>query len=157
MYTELLSGYSSDPNKVVNDAIFEVKYDEMVIVRDVEFYSLCEHHMLPFMGRVHVAYIPDGKVLGLSKIPRLVDIFARRLQVQERMTREIADVIRDLLHPQGVGVVVEALHLCMMMRGVQKHNARMTTSAMHGAFRANLATRQEFLENIGRGASPLQI
>ena len=157
MYTELLSGYSSDPNKVVNDAIFEVKYDEMVIVRDVEFYSLCEHHMLPFMGRVHVAYIPDGKVLGLSKIPRIVDIFARRLQVQERMTREIADVIRDLLHPQGVGVVVEALHLCMMMRGVQKHNARMTTSAMHGAFRANLATRQEFLENIGRGASPLQI
>ena len=157
MYTELLSGYSSDPNKVVNDAIFEVKYDEMVIVRDVEFYSLCEHHMLPFMGRVHVAYIPDGKVLGLSKIPRLVDIFARRLQVQERMTRQIADLIRDLLHPQGVAVVVEGLHLCMMMRGVQKHNARMTTSAMHGAFRSNLATRQEFLENIGRGASQLQI
>jgi GTP cyclohydrolase IA len=157
MYAELLSGYHTDPNVVVNDAIFEVKYDEMVLVRDVEFYSLCEHHLLPFMGRVHVAYIPDGKVLGLSKIPRIVDMFARRLQVQERMTRQIADVIRDLLHPQGVGVVVEALHLCMMMRGVQKHNARMTTSAMHGAFRANLATRQEFLENIGRGASPLQI
>lgn len=157
MYSELLSGYHTDPNVVVNDAIFEVKYDEMVIVRDVEFYSLCEHHLLPFMGRVHVAYIPDGKVLGLSKIPRIVDMFARRLQVQERMTRQIADLIRDLLHPQGVAVVVEALHLCMMMRGVQKHNARMTTSAMHGAFRANLATRQEFLENIGRGASPLQI
>jgi GTP cyclohydrolase I len=157
MYAELLSGYKADPIAVVNDAIFEVKYDEMVIVRDVEFYSLCEHHMLPFMGRVHVAYIPDGKVIGLSKIPRIVDIFARRLQVQERMTRQIADLIRDLLHPQGVGVVVEALHLCMMMRGVQKHNARMTTSAMHGAFRANLATRQEFLENIGRGTSPLQI
>ncbi len=157
MYAELLSGYHVDPNVVVNDAVFEVKYDEMVIVRDVEFYSLCEHHMLPFMGRVHVAYIPDGKVLGLSKIPRIVEIFARRLQVQERMTRQIADLIRDLLHPQGVAVVVEALHLCMMMRGVQKHNARMTTSAMHGAFRANLATRQEFLENIGRGASPLQI
>jgi GTP cyclohydrolase I len=128
----------------------------MVIIRDVEFYSLCEHHLLPFMGRVHVAYIPDGKVLGLSKIPRIVDLFARRLQVQERMTRQIADLIRDLLHPQGVAVVVEALHLCMMMRGVQKHNARMTTSAMHG-FRSNLATRQEFLDNISRGASPLQI
>jgi len=157
MYAELLAGYTTDPKAVLNDAIFEVKYDEMVIVRDIEFYSLCEHHLLPFMGRVHVAYIPDGKVIGLSKIPRMVDIFARRLQVQERMTRQIADLIRDLLHPQGVGVVVEALHLCMMMRGVQKHNARMTTSAMHGAFRANLATRQEFLENIGRGASPLQI
>ena len=157
MYAELLAGYHVDPSVVVNDAIFEVKYDEMVIVRDVEFYSLCEHHLLPFMGRVHVAYIPDGKVLGLSKIPRIVDLFARRLQVQERMTRQIADLIRDLLHPQGVAVVVEGLHLCMMMRGVQKHNARMTTSAMHGAFRANLATRQEFLENIGRGASPLQI
>ncbi len=150
MYAELLSGYHVDPKVIVNDAIFEVKYDEMVIVRDIEFYSLCEHHMLPFMGRVHVAYLPDGKVLGLSKIPRIVDIFARRLQVQERMTRQIADLIRDLLHPQGVAVVVEALHLCMMMRGVQKHNARMTTSAMHGAFRANLATRQEFLEMISK-------
>jgi GTP cyclohydrolase I len=155
MYAELLSGYSTDPITVVNDAIFDVVYDEMVIVRELEFYSLCEHHLLPFMGRVHVAYLPDGKVLGLSKIPRIVDIFARRLQVQERMTRQIADTIRDLLHPKGVAVVVEALHLCMMMRGVQKHDARVTTSAMHGAFRANLATRQEFLENIGRGASPL--
>jgi GTP cyclohydrolase IA len=157
MYTELLSGYGMDPASVVNGAIFDVKYDEMVLVRDIEFYSLCEHHMLPFLGRVHVAYIPDGKVLGLSKIPRIVDLFARRLQVQERMTRQIADVIRDLLHPQGVGVVVEALHLCMSMRGVQKHDARMTTSAMHGAFRANLATRQEFLENIARGSAPLKV
>jgi GTP cyclohydrolase IA len=157
MYAELLSGYKMDPLKVVNEALFDVKYDEMVIVRDIEFYSLCEHHLLPFMGRVHVAYIPDGKVLGLSKIPRIVDLYARRLQVQERMTRQIADFIRDLLHPQGVAVVVEALHLCMSMRGVQKHNARLTTSAMHGAFRANLATRQEFLDNISRGASPLQI
>lgn len=157
MYAELLSGYQIDPITVVNEALFEVKYDEMVLVRDIEFYSLCEHHLLPFMGRVHVAYIPDGKVLGLSKIPRIVDLYARRLQVQERMTRQIADFIRDLLHPQGVAVVVEALHLCMSMRGVQKHNARLTTSAMHGAFRANLATRQEFLENISRGASPLQV
>lgn len=157
MYAELLSGYQMDPMKVVNEALFDIKYDEMVIVRDIEFYSLCEHHMLPFMGRVHVAYIPDGKVLGLSKIPRIVDLYAHRLQVQERMTRQIADFIRDLLHPQGVAVVVEALHLCMSMRGVQKHNARLTTSAMHGAFRANLATRQEFLDNISRGASPLQI
>ncbi len=157
MYAELLGGYKVEPASVVNDALFDVKYDEMVIVRDIEFYSLCEHHLLPFMGRVHVAYIPDGKVLGLSKIPRIVDIYARRLQVQERMTRQIADAIRDLLHPQGVGVVVEALHLCMMMRGVRKHNARMTTSAMHGAFRSALATRQEFLDNISRGASPLQI
>jgi GTP cyclohydrolase I len=157
MYAELLSGYQMDPVAVVNEALFEVKYDEMVIVRDIEFYSLCEHHLLPFMGRVHVAYIPDGKVLGLSKIPRIVDLYARRLQVQERMTRQIADFIRDLLHPQGVAVVVEALHLCMSMRGVQKHNARLTTSAMHGAFRANLATRQEFLENISRGVSPLQV
>ena len=157
MYGELLAGYQTDPATMVNDAIFEVKYDEMVIVRDIEFYSLCEHHMLPFMGRVHVAYLPDGKIVGLSKIPRIVDLFARRLQVQERMTRQIADFIRDLLHPQGVAVVVEALHLCMMMRGVQKHNARMTTSAMHGAFRSNLATRQEFLDNISRGATQLQI
>jgi len=157
MFTELLSGYRSDASEIVNNALFDVKYDEMVIVRDVEFYSLCEHHLLPFMGRAHVAYIPNGKVIGLSKIPRIVDMFARRLQVQERMTRQIADIIRDLLNPQGVAVVVEALHLCTMMRGVHKHNARMTTSAMHGAFRSNLATRQEFLDNISRGASALQI
>jgi len=157
MYSELLGGYNTDPVALVNGALFNITYDEMVLVRDIEFYSLCEHHILPFMGRVHVAYIPDGKVLGLSKIPRVVDMYARRLQVQERMTRQIADFLRDLLKPQGVAVVVEAVHLCSMMRGVKKHDARMTTSAMHGAFRANLATRQEFLDNISRGASPLQI
>ena len=157
MYHELLGGYSMDPVAIVNGALFNVQYDEMVLVRDIEFFSLCEHHMLPYMGRVHVAYIPDGKVLGLSKIPRIVEMYARRLQVQERMTRQIADFLRDLLRPQGVAVVVEALHLCSMMRGVKKHDARMTTSAMHGAFRANLATRQEFLANISRGSSPLQI
>ena len=157
MYEELFAGYNADPEKIVNGALFHVEYDEMVLVRDIEFYSFCEHHMLPFIGRAHVAYIPNGKVIGLSKIPRIVDMFARRLQVQERMTRQIADFIRDLLNPQGVAVVVEGLHLCMMMRGVKKHNARMTTSAMHGAFRANLATRQEFLDNISRGASALQI
>jgi GTP cyclohydrolase I len=157
MYSELLSGYRTDPQKLVNDALFDVSYDEMVIVRDIEFYSLCEHHMLPFIGRVHVAYIPDGKVLGLSKIPRIVDMYARRLQVQERMTRQIADFIGELLKPHGVAVVVEALHLCSMMRGVKKHDARMTTSAMHGGFRTNIATRQEFLDNISRGAGPLKI
>jgi GTP cyclohydrolase IA len=157
MYQELVSGYGANPVEIINDAIFEVEYDEMVIVRDIEFYSLCEHHMLPFIGRAHVAYIPNGKVLGLSKIPRIVDMYARRLQVQERLTREVADFLRDLLKPQGVAVVVEALHLCSMMRGVKKHDARMTTSAMHGAFRANLATRQEFLDNISRGASSLRI
>ncbi len=157
MYHELLGGYWMDPVTIINGALFNVQYDEMVLVRDIEFFSLCEHHMLPFMGRVHVAYIPDGKVLGLSKIPRIVEMYARRLQVQERMTRQIADFLRDLLKPQGVAVVVEALHLCSMMRGVKKHDARMTTSAMHGAFRANLATRQEFLANISRGSSPLQI
>ena len=157
MYGELLAGYTTDPDSIINGALFHVKYDEMVLVRDIEFYSMCEHHMLPFIGRAHVAYIPNGTVVGLSKIPRIVDMFARRLQVQERMTRQIADFIRDLLDPQGVAVVVEGLHLCMMMRGVKKHNARMTTSAMHGAFRANLATRQEFLDNISRGASALQI
>lgn len=157
MYSELLNGYHIDPVAMINGALFNITYDEMVLVRDIEFYSLCEHHILPFIGRVHVAYIPDGKVIGLSKIPRIVDMYARRLQVQERMTRQIADFLRDLLRPQGVAVVVEAVHLCSMMRGVKKHDARMTTSAMHGAFRANLATRQEFLDNISRGASPLQI
>jgi GTP cyclohydrolase I len=155
MFVELLAGYNTDPVSLVNGAVFEVSYDEMVIVRDIEFYSMCEHHLLPFMGRVHVAYIPSGKVIGLSKIPRIVDMYARRLQVQERMTRQIADFIMDVLKPQGVAVVVEGLHLCTMMRGVKKHDARMTTSAMHGAFRANLATRQEFLDNISRGATSL--
>jgi GTP cyclohydrolase I len=156
MYTELLSGYADEPEAVVNHALFDINYDEMVIVRDIEFYSLCEHHMLPFIGRAHVAYIPAGKVIGLSKIPRIVDMYARRLQIQERMTQQIADFIQRILNPQGVAVVVEAMHMCAMMRGVMKHDARMTTSAMHGSFRANLATRQEFLENISRGSKPLQ-
>ncbi len=157
MYTELLSGYNADIDKIVNDALFNITYDEMVIVRDIEFYSLCEHHLLPFMGRAHVAYMPAGKVIGLSKIPRIVDVFARRLQVQERMTRQIAEALERLLEPQGVAVVVEGLHMCTMMRGVKKHDARLTTSAMHGLFRKNAATRQEFLDNISRGAGPLQI
>ena len=156
MYTELLSGYRVDPIKIVNDALFEVTYDEMVIVRDIEFYSMCEHHMLPFMGRAHVAYLPSGRVIGLSKIPRIVDVFAHRLQVQERMTRQIADFINDALMPKGVAVVVEALHLCTMMRGVKKQNARMTTSAVHGAFRRSLATRQEFFDNLSRGSEPMR-
>jgi len=153
MYEELLEGYWVDPVSLVNDAIFDETYDEMVLVRDIEFYSLCEHHLLPFLGRAHVAYFPHGKVIGLSKIPRIVDMFARRLQVQERMTRQIADFIQQLLEPHGVAVVIEGLHLCATMRGVMKHDARMTTSAMHGAFRKNLATRQEFLENISRGSN----
>jgi GTP cyclohydrolase I len=157
MYIELLGGYRMDPVGMVNNAIFDVEYDQMVIVRDIEFYSLCEHHMLPFIGRAHVAYIPDGKVIGLSKIPRVIEMFARRLQVQERMTRQIADFINELLNPRGVAVVVEALHLCSMMRGVKKHDARMTTSAVHGYFRTNMATRMEFLDNISRAAEPLHI
>lgn len=151
MYEELLAGYRQDPLEMINDALFDVTYDEMVLVRDIEFYSLCEHHLLPFIGRVHVAYLPKGRVLGLSKIPRLVDMFAHRLQVQERMTRQIAEFLDELLHPAGVAVVVEALHLCATMRGVKKHGARMTTSAMLGYFRKNIATREEFLENISRG------
>jgi len=150
MYTELLSGYNVEPEKIINGALFTINYDEMVLVRDIEFYSLCEHHMLPFIGRAHVAYLPAGTVIGLSKIPRIVDMYARRLQVQERMTRQIADLLQTTVQPHGVAVVVEAMHLCSMMRGVKKHDARMTTSAMHGSFRANLATRQEFLEMISR-------
>ncbi len=155
MFEELLAGYRTDPIAMVNDALFDVDYDEMVIVRDIEFYSLCEHHMLPFIGRAHVAYIPRGRVIGLSKIPRIVDMFSRRLQVQERMTRQIGDFINELLHPQGVAVVVEALHLCSMIRGVKKHDSRMTTSTMLGAFRTDLAMRMEFLDNISRSAEPL--
>lgn len=157
MYPELLSGYRTDVKKLVNGAIFNVAYDDMVIVRDIEYFSLCEHHMLPFMGRAHVAYIPNGQVIGLSKIPRIVDMFARRLQVQENMTRQIADFLHDLLKPQGVAVVVEGLHLCAMMRGVKKHDARMTTSAMLGSFRKSINTRQEFLDHLNRGAEPLRI
>jgi len=155
MYDELLAGYRMDPTRFVNEALFAVEYDEMVIVRDIEFYSLCEHHMLPFIGRAHVAYFPREQVIGLSKIPRIVDMFARRLQVQERMTQQIANFLSDLLHPKGVAVVVEALHLCSMIRGVKKHDSRMTTSAMLGYFRDNMASRVEFLDNISRGATPL--
>ncbi|MBC8331469.1 MAG: GTP cyclohydrolase I FolE [Anaerolineae bacterium] len=155
-YSELLAGYRTDPIELLNGALFEVNYDEMVIVRDIEFYSLCEHHMIPFLGRAHVAYLPNGRVIGLSKIPRIVDMFARRLQVQERMTQQIADLINELLAPRGVAVVLEGVHLCSMMRGVKKHDARMTTSSMLGHFRRNMATRQEFLDNISRGSTPLR-
>lgn len=151
-YKELLAGYRMDPKAIINDAIFDVAYDEMVIVRDIEFYSMCEHHMLPFMGRVHVAYIPSDKVIGLSKIPRIVDLFSRRLQVQERMTTQIANYIDVVLKPQGVAVVAEGMHMCMMLRGVKKKDARMTTSAMLGIFREDMSTRMEFLDNISRGS-----
>lgn len=154
-YEELLGGYRMDPVELINHALFDVDYDDMVLVRDIEFYSLCEHHMLPFLGRAHVAYIPKGKVIGLSKIPRIVDLFSRRLQVQERLTRQIADFLCSSLDPLGAGVVVEALHMCSTMRGVKKHDARMTTSTMIGSFRTNAATRQEFLDSISRGAEPL--
>ena len=152
MYDELLAGYRVDPDQMINDAIFDVEYDEMVLVRDIEFYSMCEHHMLPFIGKAHVAYLPKGKVIGLSKIPRVVDLFARRLQVQERMTRQISDFLETALHPHGVAVVIEGLHLCSMMRGVKKANARMITSALCGAFSKNDQTRQEFLDHISRGS-----
>lgn len=143
----LTRGYRQDPKAILKAAMFDVAYDEMVLVKDIEMYSLCEHHMLPFFGKVHVAYIPNGKVIGLSKIPRLVDVFARRLQVQERLTRQIADAIHDAIHPQGVGVVVEARHLCMMMRGVEKQNSSTVTSAMLGIFLEH-HTRNEFLSLI---------
>jgi len=144
----LTSGYKSDIGALVNGAIFEVKYDEMVIVKDIEFFSLCEHHMLPFFGKIHIAYIARNKVLGLSKLPRIVDVFARRLQIQERLTQEVAHCLQDLLDPEGVGVVAEAQHLCMMMRGVEKQHSGTVTSAMLGAFRAQKETRDEFLSLI---------
>lgn len=146
----LTSGYYSDLNKILNGALFDVKYQEMVIVKDIDFYSLCEHHLLPFYGKCHVAYIPNGRVVGLSKIPRIVDVFARRLQVQERMTTQIAETLMETLNPQGVAVVSEARHLCMMMRGVQKQNTVVTTSAVFGAFRDDRATREEFMQLISR-------
>lgn len=151
MYEELLSGYRTDPAKLINNAIFDVEYDDMVIVRDIEFSSLCEHHMLPFIGHAHVAYIPCGKVIGLSKIPRIVDMFANRLQVQERMTRQIANFINEVLEPRGVAAVVEGKHMCSMMRGVEKHDSSMTTSTMVGVFRDNISTRNEFMSHLGRG------
>lgn len=144
----LTSGYKSDIAKIVNGAVFEVKYDEMVIVKDIEFFSLCEHHMLPFYGKIHVAYLAKDKVIGLSKLPRIVDAFARRLQIQERMTQQIAHCIQELLDPVGVGVVAEAQHFCMMMRGVEKQHSGTVTSAMLGAFREQKETRDEFLSLI---------
>jgi len=144
----LTTGYTADIGKIVNGAVFEVQYDEMVIVKDIEFYSLCEHHMLPFFGKAHVAYLARNKVIGLSKLPRLVDVFARRLQIQERMTQEIAHCIQGLLDPVGVGVIVEAQHFCMMMRGVEKQNSGTVTSTMLGAFREQKETRDEFLSLI---------
>jgi GTP cyclohydrolase I len=141
----LTSGYRMDITKIVNGALYEVKYDEMVVVRDIEFFSLCEHHMLPFYGKMHVAYLPESKVIGLSKIPRIVDAFARRLQIQERLTQEVAQTIQEIIKPLGVGVICEARHFCMMMRGVEKQHSGAMTSAMLGAFRDRKETRDEFL------------
>lgn len=151
----LTRGYNQTVQQVLHDALFDVDYDEMVIVRDIEFYSLCEHHLLPFFGRAHVAYVPKGKVIGLSKMARLVDVFARRLQVQERLTREISDAIQEAIHPQGVGVIIEAQHLCMMMRGVEKQSSFTVTSAMLGAFKSQLQTRNEFLSLVRQRPSSL--
>ena len=147
-YEEIFSGYTADPDKLINDALFTVEYDEMVVVRDIEFYSMCEHHMLPFFGKAHVAYLPRKKIIGLSKIPRIVDMFAHRLQVQERLTQQIAEFIQEKIDPLGVGVVIEGQHLCMMMRGIKKEQAKMTTSAMLGGFRTRLETRMEFLNML---------
>jgi GTP cyclohydrolase I len=152
-WRDLTKGYRADVAKIVNGALFDVNYDEMVIVRDIEFYSLCEHHLLPFLGKVHVAYLPDKKVIGLSKIPRIVDVFARRFQIQERMTQQIAETIQELVQPRGVGVICEARHFCMMMRGVEKQHSGTTTSAMLGAFRDNRETRNELLSLIGQRLS----
>lgn len=147
-YEFLTSGYKKNIDEVLNKAIFNEKYDEMVLVKNIDFYSLCEHHMLPFFGKVHVAYIPNGKIVGLSKIPRIVEVFARRLQVQERMTQQIADTINKYLEPKGVAVVSEASHMCMMMRGVEKQNSSATSSAVHGLFKEDARTRSEFMNLI---------
>ncbi len=150
----LTSGYRMNPGEVINSAIFEEKISEMVLVKDIELYSLCEHHMLPFFGKCHIAYVPDGKIIGLSKLPRVVDVYSRRLQVQERLTIQIAQAIHDAIQPQGVGVIVEAQHLCMMMRGVEKQNSLTTTSCMLGIFKEDPRTRNEFLSLI-RLRSPI--
>jgi len=147
----LTQGHDQDPEQILKDALFEVTYDEMVIVKDIEMFSLCEHHILPFFGKVHVAYIPNGKVIGLSKIPRIVDVFARRLQIQERLTVQIAETIQSAIQPQGVGVVIEARHLCVMMRGVEKQHSSAVTSHMLGSFRNSEKTREEFLSLIRNG------
>ncbi len=149
---ELTSGYQMDPNEILNGALFDVTYDEMVIVKDIEMFSLCEHHLLPFFGKVHVAYLPNQKVIGLSKVARLVDMYARRLQIQERLTNQIAQTIQEAIDPKGVGVVIEAKHLCMIMRGVEKQHSSAVTSAMLGAFRDNPKTREEFLSLVSRAA-----
>ena len=148
MYKEVLGGYNVDPVALVNGALFDVEYDEMIVVKDIEFFSMCEHHMLPFFGRAHVAYVPDEKIIGLSKIPRIVDMFARRLQVQERMTQQIADMIHEILNPRGVAVTVEGAHMCSMMRGVKKEQAKMVTSALIGSFKNDAKTRNEFMNSI---------
>jgi len=149
----LTKGYQEDPEALLRDALFTVSYDEMVIVKDIEMFSLCEHHMLPFFGKVHVAYIPNGKVIGLSKIPRLIEVFSRRLQIQERLTTQIAETIQKTIEPQGVGVVIEARHLCMMMRGIEKQHSSAVTSSMLGCFREEEQTRQEFLSLIRQRAN----
>jgi GTP cyclohydrolase I len=148
----LTRGYTMDVSTVLHEALFDVDYDEMVIVKDVEFYSMCEHHLLPFFGKAHIAYVPNGKVIGLSKIPRLVDVFARRLQVQERLTTQIADAIVEAIDPQGVAVILDAQHLCMMMRGVEKQHSATVTSAMRGVFKTQMQTRNEFLSLVRRGS-----
>jgi GTP cyclohydrolase I len=152
MFQFLTKGYTQDIDGVLNGALFPIKYDEMVIVKDIDFFSLCEHHLVPFFGRCHIAYLPDKKVIGLSKLPRIVEVFSRRLQVQERLTQQIAEIIQEKIKPQGVAVVMEAQHLCMMMRGVEKQNATAITSAMLGGFRTRRETREEFLELIRRGS-----
>ncbi len=149
----LTHGYEMKIDEVLHNALFDVDYDEMVIVKDVEFFSLCEHHLLPFFGKAHIAYVPNGKVIGLSKIPRLVDVFARRLQVQERLTKQVAEAITEAIAPQGVAVILEAQHLCMMMRGVEKQHSSTVTSAMLGVFKTQLQTRNEFLSLVRRGGS----
>jgi GTP cyclohydrolase I len=151
----LTRGYAMDVSTVLHEALFDVDYDEMVIVKDIEFFSMCEHHLLPFFGKAHIAYVPNGKVIGLSKIPRVVDVFARRLQVQERLTTQIADAISAAINPQGVAVIMEAQHLCMMMRGVEKQHSATVTSAMLGVFKTQLQTRNEFLSLIRRNGSTI--
>jgi GTP cyclohydrolase I len=152
MYAELTEGYRTDPESILNGAAFEVDYDEMVVVREIEFYSLCEHHLLPFFGKAHVGYLPRGRIIGLSKIPRVVDMYAHRLQVQERLTQQVATFLMERLEPKGVGCVIEATHLCTVMRGVRKQEATMVTSSMLGTFRRDARTRSEFLTFIGRSS-----
>jgi GTP cyclohydrolase IA len=153
MYRELLGGYETDPVALINNAIFDVEFDELVLVKDIELHSLCEHHMLPFMGKAHVAYLPSGKVIGLSKIPRIVDMFSRRLQVQERLTNQIADFLQETLQPRGVAVVVEAAHMCAAMRGVKKGGTRMVTQTLRGEFKSDAELRREFIQHINRPSS----